>query len=246
MHDQTWLDLRHWYSEPLGKQFGEAEAAALGDLLATLSGQRLLVLGVPECAQGLASDSFHQHWRLTCFPPIAGCSSDLVADPDALPIASRCVDVAVLCHVLECVADPYAVLREVERVLLPDGYVLTLGFNPFSPVGVWRSLGLRAAPRVGRLVNMPRLQDWLARLDLESLCARYCFYWPWASPPPVRERQPLVQRLGPKWWPILGGAYVVMAKKRSIPLTMIKQHRPVRPYPVPTGLIRPVAKAKRD
>jgi SAM-dependent methyltransferase len=246
MHNPHWLDLQHWYGEPLGNQFGEAEAAALNALLTTVPGQRLLILGAPDGVAIGTGSAFLSPWRMDWIPPSPARVPDLVAEPDALPIASDCIDVAVLYHVLEYVAEPYAVLREIERVLVPEGYVVTLGFNPYSPVGLWRGLRLRAAPRGGRLVSVPRLGDWLRRLGLEHRGARYCFYWPWASPPPGRARPTLTQRLGPRWWPVLGGSYVVLAKKRVIPLTLIKQRWRARHYPVPSGLVRPVAKTERD
>ena len=48
-----------------------------------------------------------------------------------------------------CVADPYAVLREADRVLVAEGQLIVLGFRPAS---LW---GLRAAASRGRLPAGP-------------------------------------------------------------------------------------------
>src|SRR5690606_37876295 len=55
-----------------------------------------------------------------------------VADAAALPLASQSVELLVLPHVLEYAHDAHAVLREAERVLLPEGRLVIVGFNPRS------------------------------------------------------------------------------------------------------------------
>jgi len=52
-----------------------------------------------------------------------------------LPLASQSVDLVVLPHVLESHDHPHEVLRETERVLMPEGQVVISGFNTGS---LWR------------------------------------------------------------------------------------------------------------
>ena len=58
--------------------------------------------------------------------------ADIVAEIDDLPILEHSVDVCVLSHVLEFSLDPHHVIREANRVLIPNGYMVVTGFNPFS------------------------------------------------------------------------------------------------------------------
>ncbi|WP_421019334.1 class I SAM-dependent methyltransferase, partial [Klebsiella pneumoniae] len=44
-------------------------------------------------------------------------------DFDALPFPNHSMDLVVLPHALELAQDPHQTLREVERVLVPDGRV---------------------------------------------------------------------------------------------------------------------------
>lgn len=60
----------------------------------------------------------------------------LYAEPLALPFAPQSLDLLVLPHALEASPDPHAVLREAERVLVPEGRVVIIGFNPLSAWGV--------------------------------------------------------------------------------------------------------------
>ena len=70
----------------------------------------------------------------------------LITDAAALPFPAASLDLVVLPHTLELSADPHQVLREVERVLVPEGRVVLSGFNPASLWGLRQGrgrLGLR-------------------------------------------------------------------------------------------------------
>jgi ubiquinone/menaquinone biosynthesis C-methylase UbiE len=58
-----------------------------------------------------------------------------------LPFATQSLDLVVLPHVLEFAAEPHQVLREVERVLIPEGQVIICGFNPSSLWGMRQVAG---------------------------------------------------------------------------------------------------------
>jgi ubiquinone/menaquinone biosynthesis C-methylase UbiE len=55
-----------------------------------------------------------------------------VCDLRELPFAANSIDLAVMPHVLESHDNPHQILREVERILIPDGQLVITGFNPLS------------------------------------------------------------------------------------------------------------------
>jgi SAM-dependent methyltransferase len=55
---------------------------------------------------------------------------------DELPFACDSLDLVVLPHLLEFSDHPHQILREVERIMLPEGHVIITGFNPRSLWGV--------------------------------------------------------------------------------------------------------------
>ncbi|MEZ5582336.1 MAG: methyltransferase domain-containing protein [Candidatus Competibacteraceae bacterium] len=142
MDDQNWLDVQQWYLKPLGRLFSETETTQLADLLKPLFGQHLLVLGVPLDAAVFSGSTiphrFHLHWAQSGHRP----TCDVLAKPTELPIAKDSIDVAILRHALEFLPKPYAVLQEIDRVLMPDGHILIAGFNPYSLWNIQRVLGL--------------------------------------------------------------------------------------------------------
>ena len=69
-----------------------------------------------------------------------------------LPFEAQSVDLLVMPHTLEFTSDPHRLLREAERVLMPEGRLIILGFNSLSLWGARQSLGKVAgqAVRAGR------------------------------------------------------------------------------------------------
>ena len=85
----------------------------------------------------------------------------VAADPLQLPLASQSADLVVLPHVLETHNDPHHVLREAERVLMPEGQLVVSGFNPLS---LWRLRQMfsgrhAGAPWDARFISLLRLRD---------------------------------------------------------------------------------------
>jgi SAM-dependent methyltransferase len=135
-----------------------------------------------------------------------------------LPFAPHSVDLLVMPHVLEYSPEPHAVLREVERVLVPEGQVIITGFNPASLWGLRHGatrLGLRPyLPAGGQPIALPRIKDWLKLLSFEVNRGRFGCYVPWARSRRWLERWSFLEKAGDRWWPVLGGVYALAAVKR--------------------------------
>ncbi len=233
----SWIGLQHWYQRRLGRLFGKAEADSLAGILPALFGYHIVALGSPTGCDLLAASPIAHRCCLDCVQPLAGMVVDVLAEPACLPIATDSVDVAVLPHVLEFVAEPHAVLREVDRILIPEGYAIILGFNPVSLWGGWRLLCTRGrkTPWDAHFLSVGRLRDWLAVLGFEIISVQYSFYRPpWER---LLHRLAFLERLGPKYWPLGGGGYVLLAKKRLSTLTPVKPRWHSRQLPVAAGAV---------
>jgi SAM-dependent methyltransferase len=94
-----------------------------------------------------------------------------------LALAADSLDLVVLPHTLERSADPHACLREVERVLIPEGQVLITGLNPWSLWGWQQTRGVRQAGCAvqirATLIGYRRLRDWLRLLGFEVQVSRF-------------------------------------------------------------------------
>lgn len=214
--------LRAWFESEPGLAVACAELLLAGEVLPDLFGYHILQVGHPYSTPMIACSRI-QHQAVIATG--AHCGGEvLAARPDALPIQAGSVDVLVLPHVLDFARSPHAVLREAERVLIAEGHLVILGFNPWSLFGLWRlAAGWRGnLPWRGRFVGLSRLRDWLALLsfDIERV-ERLSF-----RPPLRRERLyarlEFIERLGSHFWPVLGNVYFVLARKR------VNAVRPIR------------------
>jgi SAM-dependent methyltransferase len=175
----------------------------------------------------------------------ASGSQVLLSRFEELPFASQSLDLVALPHVLEFSEDPHAVLREVERVLRPEGRLLISGVNPVSLWGARRLLPRRFRtlfpPDDARLIGAPRLRDWLRLLGFEPNQTRYGCYRPAILRDEWFDRAAFLERAGDRWWPICGSVYFAEAVKRvrSIRLIGTRDRRTLR------GVHEPVPLASR-
>lgn len=137
---------------------------------------------------------------------------------DALPFADQSLDLVGLPHVLEFADDPHRVLREVERVLRPEGRVMVSGFNPASLWGarqlVGRAVSSPFLPAELQFIGLPRLRDWFKLLGMEMDRGRFGCYRPAVKSERWLERTRFMEPAGDRWWPICGAVYFVSAIKR--------------------------------
>jgi SAM-dependent methyltransferase len=139
----------------------------------------------------------------------------LRADFRDLPIDSNSVDLMVLPHTLEFSENPHQVVREVARVLRPEGHVIISGFNPLSLWGLRRGVGARRDfPWSGHFIHLARVKDWFALMGLEIVAGSMACYAPPCTEQKWLDRFGFMEKAGDRWWPIAGGVFFLQAIKR--------------------------------
>jgi SAM-dependent methyltransferase len=263
------IGLTRWLQAPVGRYLLEWEQRHLDAVVADLFGFHALQLGLPEL-DALRANRMPHRWVSTeaiigpvdASPPAgdAACSGlprvavALHCNFDALPFDSASLDLVVLPHALELARDPHLALREVERVLMPEGRAVIIGFNPASLWGVRQRLGrLRRRigggrqqslflPNDGEFIGYRRLRDWLRLLSFEVEAGRFGCYLP-----PVRSDKWLarfawMEQTGDRWWPVLGAVYYIVAVKRVRGMRLVGLLRDQRPLPL--AMPAPVTSAR--
>jgi SAM-dependent methyltransferase len=200
----------------------EWEQRQLDAVVADIFGYHAMQLGLPE-VNALRENRM----------PLRFCASDRLLDAgqridhprvavvthfEELPFASQSIDLVVMPHVLEFADEPHQVLREVDRVLVPEGQVVITGFNPASLWGARQSLCRLGAspylPRAGKFIALPRIKDWLKLLSFEVNRGRFGCYAPWVHTDKWLARWAFLEKVGDRWWPLLGSLYLLTAIKR--------------------------------
>jgi SAM-dependent methyltransferase len=235
-----------WYETPLGRHVAAAEARCVERLLADTFGHFLLQLGTGGQFAAATAASRIRH-RIVV-GGVAGPGGDrlhIAAAPETLPVAATSVDAVLLPHTLDLARDPHAVLREVDRVLIPEGRAVILGFNPISPWGLARLLPRRRrrVPWCGNHLTPFRVADRLRMLGLELEWREMLVFRPPVSVLLLRRLRWL-DATGDRWWPLLGGVYALRAVKRLRALTPLRPQWLKRRPLLPGGAVKPTARER--
>lgn len=231
-----------WFSGPVGQYVLGLESQHLGQVLPDLFGYHLVQVGKVGSGDLTQSSRIHHRLLLWVAKDESAPAGSVIAEPDSLPLAADSIDVMILPHVLEFAANPHRVLREAERVLIGEGHLVLLAFNPWSFWGLWRlALGWRRqAPWSGQFYGVVRIRDWLSLLDFDLVSLdRFAFC------PPLRRalgRFAWLENLGGALWPALGGAMLIVARKRVMPLTPVRLRWQSRRTLIAAGAAEPSAR----
>jgi SAM-dependent methyltransferase len=244
-------EFARWLRTPPGRYLLQWEQARMDEAVADLFGFHALQLGLPQL-DALRANRMPHRWvahdsrQPSPVPLAVPAPSDALAAPpaqlalhcdfDALPFPSHSVDLLVLPHVLELARDPHETLREAERVLVPEGRVVIVGFNPASPWGLRQRLGAarqrlalssqpRFLPRAGEFIGYWRLRDWLRLLSFEVEHGRFgCWRAPVRSQAWL-DRWAWIEPVGERWWPVFGALYFLVAVKRTRGMRLVGMAR---------------------
>jgi SAM-dependent methyltransferase len=237
------IGLARWLETPSGRYLLDWEQRYLDQAVADMFGFHALQLGLNQI-DALRANRMPHRWIATESAtsgqarPLAAVS--LHCSFDALPFDSQSLDLVVLPHSLEVTTDPHLALREVERVLVPEGRVVIVGFNPGSLWGLRQRLGglrRRLLPRTARPLFMPsegeffsyrRLRDWLRLLSFEVEAGRFGCYLPPLVSQKWLSRFAWMERVGERWWPVFGAVYCVVAVKRIRGMRLVGLARTMR------------------
>lgn len=238
-------ELHGWISRGPAVQLADVECARLGEILPDMFGYHLVQVGRLGDVDLLSQSRILNRSIVDIDCVMAPAPYPFVhGSASALPLESDSVDVVVLPHVLEFDSEPHAALREAFRVLVPEGYLLILGFNPRSSMGLWRLFRRRLgkAPWNGQFFGVNRIKDWLALLGFDVMQVSPCFvHSPFRSQHWLRTLD-TISRLGNLTAPVLSNVYLMVAKKRVMKMTPIKTRwRPSRRL-VNVGLAEPSAR----
>lgn len=235
--------LHDWYRTDLGQALLAVEQRLIDRRLTDCFGYHLLQLGVDSQLALFRESRVQRTFKAGLDDrtereiaadgvPFARC------DVEALPFESDSLDVVIVHHVLEFAADPHAVLRELQRVTVPQGRILLVGFNPWSLFGLRMAGGHLRRDSIWRnhLLSAARISDWLQLLGFESDRIEFGFHRP-----PLQRAAHWFDGSGERpWsrrWPF-GGVYLITAIKQVAKFT------PIRPRWIKAATLVPMPVAK--
>lgn len=212
-------DNTQWFETSLGCYLLNREYRYFDKVVANIFGYNAIQIGMPQ----------FNFLRFNRMPlqfsiDLRKEHSAMIASADFLPIQSNSVDLVIMPHTLDFNLNPHQILREVYRVLIPEGHIVISGFNPLSLWGTCRHLKINRKdfPWNANFIALSRMKDWLKLLDFETMGGGLCCYAPPFEQEKWRHRFRFMEAAGDRWWPIGGGVYFLHAIKHMHGMRMIK------------------------
>ncbi|MCP5246002.1 MAG: methyltransferase domain-containing protein [Burkholderiales bacterium] len=209
---------QQWFATSLGQYIVDNEFKYFDQVVANIFGYNAIQMGMPQY------DFLRTNRMPLRFFVGTEKNNSLISACDYLPIAGDTIDLIIMPHVLEFNENPHQILREVYRVLIPEGHVVISGFNPFSLWGLHHHFvsGQNEFPWNGNFITLSRLKDWLKLFNFEMQGGKLCCYVPPFKQKNWRQRFKFMEDAGDRWWPISGGVYFLHAVKHKYGMRIIK------------------------
>ena len=207
---------QEWFKSPLGQYLLNLEYGYINPVVMDTFGFYAIQMGNFDI-------DFLDHSRIPNKFSLNSNHADLMASTEALPFVEASVDLIIAPHILEQMAEPYELLKEIHRVLMPEGRLIISGFNPMSLWGIKRLLSFDIDyPWNTKFIPLSKIKEWLPIIGLEMVEGKMGCYVPPIQQSSWLKKLHTMEKLGDRWWPMLGGFYFLVIQKRVHGMTPIR------------------------
>jgi SAM-dependent methyltransferase len=226
-----------WYLGETGQYLLNELEECISPILSTTFGYYSLQIGCPRLADRLQEGCRVKH-QFTLDE--LQSQARVHANPSMLPIASDSVDLVILMHHLSNTSEPHAVLREAFRILIPEGKLVIIDFNPTSFWGLrnFFQSWLEHVPFKGHFYTARRIDDWMRLLGFDQDRFYRVGYWPPIQKTSITRHLSWLEKGTRNWLPVLGALNLMVYSKNISPLTPVR-HRWVTRKILPGKIARP-------
>jgi SAM-dependent methyltransferase len=219
--------LQRFYASPLGEAARRAAARRLQTLWPNVAGLDLLALGYGAPYLGrfrkdarravamMPAEQGAEPW------PADGPALTVLAEEARLPFMDAVFDRVLMVHALEEANAPHSMLREVWRVMAPEGRLVVIAANRWS---LWAQADATPFGH-GRPYSRTQLAALLADAMFEPVVSARALYAPPLAWTPVVRAADAFERVGEVIWPAQGGLVLMEAVKRLYAATARSEGR---------------------
>lgn len=216
----------NWSQLPAGEAIRRTIQGVSNSYAKRIFGYHFVKLGTLSSQISLTKCSISHQIHQT---PVLNAYTHVIGQSTELPYVENSIDGFLLANELDYCQDPHQVLREVDRCINQDGYIILSGFNPYSLTGVGKYLPLKRGNLLhdARFFSSGRVKDWLQLLGYEIIETRHILF----SMLFMKKRVlPVVwQQRVSRYLPWCSSVYVILARKRVVPMTTIKPKWKLKP-----------------
>ncbi len=210
------LALQRFYASPLGEAVKRAASRRLSALWPNVSGLDVLGLGYPVPYLGgvrhtarravalMPAEQGAEPW------PSDGTVLSALSEDARLPFMDAVFDRVLVVHGLEEATAPHAMLREIWRVMAPEGRLVVIAANRWS---WWAQSGATPFGH-GRPYSRTQLAMLLGDSMFEPVVSARALYAPPLTWSTLVRAADAFERVGEIVWPAQGGLVLMEAVKR--------------------------------
>lgn len=221
------VDLREFYGSRLGLATRRSLAAQLRPRLTGVTAARVMGLGyampyLVDCIEASQAQLAFMMARQGVFRwPENGSVQSALVDESDLPLLESVIDVALVVHGLELTDAPQDMLREIWRVLSPQGRLLLVVPNRR---GVWARFDTSPFGH-GQPYSRPQLSALLRESQFSVISWAHALYFPPSTSSAILSAAPAIESIGSRLMPALSGVIVVEAVKQVYGIASGKRAR---------------------
>jgi SAM-dependent methyltransferase len=222
-HEQPQQELARWYQTVAGQQLLRQENTMLIKGLEGIFGYHLLTLGPLDYKEAMSASAI-SHRLVINDVNIEDSIIHLLGSQYDLPLQKDSVDVVIMPHLLEYSPHPHQILREAERIIVPNGHMIILGFNPVSCYGFCRAVFgfMKRMPWKGHYYHPVRLRDWIQLLGFRITRISFAGFTPPLPYQAVLNKLAFLERASSSFIAPLGSIYMIVARNDAVTPTVIK------------------------
>ncbi|WP_099865701.1 class I SAM-dependent methyltransferase [Pararhizobium haloflavum] len=235
------VDLRQFYHSPLGLAASQAIAMALTGMWVSVGNERLLGLGyalpyldrfradTERTLAFMAAGQGAVNW------PIGEPSATALVFDEELPLPDASLDRILMVHSLEFAENPQETLKEMWRVLAPNGRLVIVVPNRR---GLWARFD-NTPFGAGRPYSRGQVTRLLRETNFTPGPVSEALFFPPSRRKSMMRMRMAIERLGRRLWPVFSGVIVIEAQKRlyqGLPVTARASRRVFVPVLAPQGV----------
>lgn len=221
------LALQRFYASPLGEAVRRAAERRLAAIWPQAQG--LDMLGVGYASPYLDRYRASARRVVTMMPgeqgaepwPAGAAPATVLAEETRLPFMDAIFDRVLMVHALEETSAAHAMLREIWRVMAPEGRLLVIVANRWS---FWTQSAISPFGQ-GRPYSRTQLTDLLSDAMFEPVASSRALYAPPSAWGPLVKASEAFERVGELMWPAQGGLLLMEAVKRLYASTARSERR---------------------
>lgn len=159
-----------FFETPQGKLLQEQEKKYLARSITVSCKQTVLQIGGVGWENEFIDCSLYERYSILDAKG-KGCTEavKIKGSSFSLPIQSESIDLAIVPHLIEFDVNRFQTMREIERVLKPEGDVVIISFNPLNIWVRMQSLWNKKMSDTWQsyFISRVRMADWLKLLNFE-------------------------------------------------------------------------------